>query len=444
MSTRSKSSAVAKNTAPNQAISNSDKNSNSLEDRDGRRSKRKGNTREQKENKREDGELADGYDGVDSELESEDGEALPSERMKKRKEEKIHQQIKLLQHQLAIAQQDEEQDQGDDQEVSSVGTSRSKKQKQDKEDVNAQQQIIQSHELQTSSRPHKREPRMTDLKGFEGIDFTVLDDWLDNLSRLAEYYDMNDSEVVKYGVVHLEKSARAWWVSLGQKEKVVIVDLKTLSSALRSRFQVITSKEVARMELHELRQGNRHVNAYIADFQRLSALLPISAEVEEERCFQFCLGLKEDIRRELVKLNVTTLTGSIETAARIGNLPSNNQSMSQARLHQMGMSANNEETLISQTDNTLNRMAEAINMLAQAQTQGTPNSGVGAKTRTKRDYSQTGSQLRTPLNRFPPQVPGVPSELVQQRYEAKQCLRCGDPNHRALACPNAISSKSSF
>ena len=103
MSTRSKSLAVAKNTAPNQAISNSDKNSNSLEDRDGRRSKRKGNTREQKENKREDGELADGYDGVDSELESEDGEALPSERMKKRKEEKIHQQIKLLQHQLAIA-----------------------------------------------------------------------------------------------------------------------------------------------------------------------------------------------------------------------------------------------------------------------------------------------------------------------------------------------------
>jgi len=96
-----------KNT-PIPAILISDRNLNSQEDRDVRRSKRKRNSLEQQEHKREDGKLSDGCDGVDSELESEDGEALPPERMKNKKRiEKIHQQIKHLQEQLAVVQQEE-------------------------------------------------------------------------------------------------------------------------------------------------------------------------------------------------------------------------------------------------------------------------------------------------------------------------------------------------
>ena len=42
--------------------------------------------------------------------------------------------------------------------------------------------------------------------------------------------------------------------------------------------------------------------------------------------------------------------------------------------------------------------------------------------------------------RGPPVVPGVPPEIVRQRLDAQQCVRCGAEGHRSPACPNAITA----
>lgn len=59
-----------------------------------------------------------------------------------------------------------------------------------------------------------------------------------------------------------------------------------MASALRSRFQPVTAARVARQQLDGLRQGSRGINDYIADFQRLHALLPNMAEEDALYAFE--------------------------------------------------------------------------------------------------------------------------------------------------------------
>jgi hypothetical protein len=79
------------------------------------------------------------------------------------------------------------------------------------------------------------------------------------------------------------------------------------------------------------------------------------------------------------------------------------------------------------------------------------SSGMGAKTQTHRGYTQErsgsagrggarGGRSSRFASRGPFAVPGVPEQVVQRRWDAKQCLRCGDGGHNSHACPNAISA----
>jgi DNA topoisomerase-3 len=84
------------------------------------------------------------------------------------------------------------------------------------------------------------------------------------------------------------------------------------------------------------------------------------------------------------------------------------------------------------------------------------NSGMGAKTQTQRSYSQEREQRgggrggrggqsggrggRFGMRSGPLFVPGVPEQVVRERYHAQQCLRCGQGGHISHACPNAISA----
>jgi hypothetical protein len=93
-------------------------------------------------------------------------------------------------------------------------------------------------------------------------------------------------------------------------------------------------------------------------------------------------------------------------------------------------------------------------VLNAMQTQRTANvgmPGVGAKTQTQRGYQQQrgggrgGNKFgdrRPPMQ--PPQIPGVPDDVIQQRWADKQCLRCGAHDHRSMACPNGVSAARSL
>lgn len=298
-----------------------------------------------------------------------------------------------------------------------------------------------------------REPRLGDLASYDGASGVKLDEWLSNLRRLAYYYDLDGERTVKYAVVHFTGAADLWWYALDRAIRASIVDESSLAAALRSRFQPVTAERTARAELYRLEQGQRGIDAFIADFQRLSALVPSASEAD--KLFQFERGIRRDLAERLRVQGVNTLDEAIAMAARVGNLIDGSASSNggrsfgsgsthPARLHQMDD--------VPQADERLNRIEATLNAIAHQHSFGSEGpaggfKGLGAKTQTQRGYQQQGaagagrggrSQSRP---RFPtPAIPGVSPDVVQQRWDAKLCLRCGEAGHNSHACPNAIRS----
>lgn len=317
---------------------------------------------------------------------------------------------------------------------------------------------------QQQSRFAKKEPRAQDLKEYDGAPGAKLDEWLQELGRAIRLFRLNDAEAVDFGMSRLVGAALQWSLALTAAQQASIADAASLATALRQRFQPITSDRLAREQLRSLRQGSRGINDYIADFQRLHALLPDMSE--KDTLFAFESGVGGAIAMKLREHGVATLADAIALAARIGGLsaaaassPSSVSSShsfgrqsSNASAHQMEFDNGSEDSLEERVTRTV------LNAL-QSQQQQPASSGVGAKTQTQRGYQQDRSNRggvqqssRGRGGRYggaprPPPVitiPGVPDEVIQERRAAKQCLRCGSGDHFSYACPNAISARPLF
>ena len=290
-----------------------------------------------------------------------------------------------------------------------------------------------------SSRFAKKEPRAQDLREYDGAPGPKLDDWLDELGAAVELFELNDGEAVRFGASRLRDAARLWWNSLGVAGKAAIVGTVALASAMRARFQPVTAARVARDELDRLSQGTRPINAYIADFQKLRARLSSMTEADALHAFE--RGLRRDIAVDLRKQRVDKLDDAISLASHIGSIGASTPSSNRPGVaNQMEIDHGDGSALES-------RVAQAVlNALhARDKAQGAGASGLGAKMQTQRGYQQQGGRggVRAGAGRFPsqpPQIPGIPEELVQQRWTEKLCLRCGSADHRAMACPNGIST----
>ena len=292
----------------------------------------------------------------------------------------------------------------------------------------------------SQSRFARKEPRAQDLGEYNGASGAKLDDWLDELGAAVELYQLLQHEAVAFAASRLRDAARLWWNALGSEGKRAISSAEQLAAAMRARFQPITAAHTARVQLDKLQQGSRSINEYIADFQRLRTRLPSMAE--DDALHAFKRGLRADISSELRKQRVTTLADAIDLAAHVGSEAAPQQN--RQSLHQMDVDDGSASRL--------DRIEAALNALSSAH----GNAGMGAKTQTQRGYSQErerrgggrggrGGQSGGGGGRFgmrsgPPVVPGVPEQVVRDRYHAQQCLRCGQGGHHRHACPNAISA----
>jgi hypothetical protein len=296
------------------------------------------------------------------------------------------------------------------------------------------------------SRFARKEPRAQDLREYDGASGAKLDGWLDELGAAAELYELSDGEAVRFAASRLREAARLWWNALGVEGKAAVGTVDALSAAMRKRFQPVTSAYVAREELDALAQGARSVNAYIADFQRLRARLPDMGEADALHAFM--RGLRRDIALELRKQRVRTLADAVDLAAHVGGVVAGPASQRpSAAVNQMDI--DDGDGAASSLDDRIQRAV--LNAMSAAQ--GSGSSGLGAKMQTQRGYTQErernaggrgggrgGSRSGRFTPRGPPAVPGVPQHVVQQRWDAKQCLRCGQGGHNSHACPNAISA----
>ena len=194
--------------------------------------------------------------------------------------------------------------------------------------------------------------------------------------------------------------------------------------------------------MRALRQGGRGINEYIADFQRLLAQLPSMAE--EDALFAFEAGVSREIAVELRKQRTQTVADAISLAAHVGSVSV--AAPAQGRLS----AANQMDVDDGDAAGMEDRIARSVLNALQGQSSGFQ--GLGAKTQTQRGYASErdggrgGAARGGRGGRFGggqrplPVVPGVPSDVVRQRLDAQQCVRCGADGHRSPACPNAISA----
>jgi hypothetical protein len=304
-----------------------------------------------------------------------------------------------------------------------------------------------------SSRFARKEPRAQDLREYDGASGAKLDDWLLELARAVRLFQLNDREAVDFAMARLSGAALQWSTTLNAAQLAALADSAALGAALRARFQPVTAARVAREQMRSLRQGSRSVNEYIADFQRLRAQLPDMSEADA--LFAFEAGASRDIAVELRKQRVLTVAEAISLAAHVGSVGGALQASSSSS-HGRGAAAAAAQMEIDDGDGTPSldeRIQRAVlNAIQQGGAGGMH--GLGAKTQTQRGYlgerrggrggfgarggrggGRGGFRGGASIS-----IPGVPTEVVEQRRAAGQCFRCGDSNHRSMECPNAPSA----
>jgi hypothetical protein len=318
------------------------------------------------------------------------------------------------------------------------------------------QQMTAASSTSMGSRFAKAQPRAQELDEYHGTAGIKLDEWLEKLGRACALYSLNDQESLQFACSRLTSAALQWWNVLPPGDRAAIKDRAALASAMRRRFQPITTERMARDQLHSLRQTG-DVNAYIAEHQRLSALIPKMDDATALHSFEH--GLRADIAEKLRVQGVSTLNEAITMAARIGGLmtaapraAAGTYGQQSSRLHQMDAMDDADSATPPQTamDARLHRLEQTMHQtLNQLQTFAAGNAGAGAKTQTKRGYQQAqgggqrGSSTRSgrPFQpKMAPVIPGVSEDVVRSRWDNRQCLRCGQGDHRSVACPNPISS----
>ena len=295
------------------------------------------------------------------------------------------------------------------------------------------------------SRFARKEPRAQDLREYDGAAGAKLDEWLQELALASYLYELNAREALKFAVSRLRGAALQWWLALNADARAAMGDADALGRALRARFQPVTTARVAREQLLALQQGGRHVNDYIADFQRLHTLLPSMAE--EDALHLFERGLRRELAEKLRVQGVSSLQDAIAMAARVGGLL-----QAPAAPHGRAAAANQMDVDDGDRASLDDRITRAVlNAMQTQRAQGaTSSSGLGAKTQTHRGYANErggrsdgrggrGGRIGS-RGDFRGTVPGVPAEVAQQRWEAGQCLRCGSTEHRSRGCPNATSA----
>jgi hypothetical protein len=298
---------------------------------------------------------------------------------------------------------------------------------------------------QPSSRFARKEPRAQDLREYDGASGAKLDEWLDELGAAVDLFHLNDREAVDFAASRLRGAARQWWNTLGV-DRASINGAMSLGRGLRARFQPITAERTAREQLRALRQSSRGINEYIAEFQRLRALLPDMSEADA--LFAFESGANPAIALELRKQGSARLTDAIALAARVGGITAAASSSipygRQAAINQMDIDGGVDGA------SRLDRIEAALNALtsARANGEGAVPSERGNLTKGHGNVSSRGGARRGRGGRFGGRgggfagysIPGVPAGVVDQRRAAGQCLRCGSGDHRGMECPNVPSA----
>ena len=288
-----------------------------------------------------------------------------------------------------------------------------------------------------AAAPRMDRPRLPPPSPFEGKSAS-LDRWIADMQQQFEWYAITtDAERLRFATGFVSGSARDWWTATAPAARpTTFADLVT---ALRRRFQPVTSAETARAKLAVLQQGKASIHDYVSAFRQLLVSVPTMGE--DDRLFQFTRGLQPAIATQLRVHGVASLNAAIEMATRVGSigelagLTSVRSASAAANPNDMDLS--NIEGLDAETlDGASASPAAAASPFTQAQFEqflnAMKNDRHGGSNRAKASRSE-GRDVATAVGkRF-----NLTPEQVRERFDKKQCFCCGSTEHASRRCPRA-------
>jgi Retrotransposon gag protein len=268
-----------------------------------------------------------------------------------------------------------------------------------------------------------------------------LDPWLATVRKYAEYYGVADGEPrVAYAAAHLKEAALQWWQTLAVRP----VTWDALVVALRARFQPVTTAEMARARLRALTQGRGSVQAYVATFNALLALIP-DMDVGS-RVFAFVQGLNGPVLAHVDEVEHSSLESAIERAVRFGARQARSAGFSGA-----GHGAPMELDVLGieglEPDNTAGSDSSDRSPGVPHQQQPPAPADrpvsyselhalLAAFTSSGRNSNNNRNRQQQPRRRGPPVIPHLSEEQVRAYMDAGKCFGCGSTEHRSRQCPN--------
>ncbi|XP_042391830.1 uncharacterized protein LOC121982868 [Zingiber officinale] len=153
---------------------------------------------------------------------------------------------------------------------------------------------------------------------FHGVpDPSIARSWLGNVEDTFEYLSCTEEEKAELAAYHLRDQADTWW----KMQKTLFGDQSITWTLFRDAFerQYFPSPfcMARRQEFLHLKQGDRTVMEYDAEFNRLAEYCPHIIAQESERLDQFTQGLAAYIRIRMSGFTPSTYREALDRALMI-------------------------------------------------------------------------------------------------------------------------------
>ena len=256
-----------------------------------------------------------------------------------------------------------------------------------------------------------------------------LEQWSAIMRQQFAYYGLSDAQQVQFAGGCLQGSALHWWQSV-LTQAAAPTTWSAMDAALRSRFQPVTSAEIAMGELFVITQGKQSVHAYIDRFRSLLARVPSMDEVTRTQLF--IKGLKPELARLIRMYGIAGLSAVMDAAARMGSADAAVaaiQTPTSSSLHAMHHDTDADTTdgagPATRPDAPVTR-AE-LQQLLNAMREERKQQGAGTSSSEGKPSRRTGRGL--------PRIPHLSPNQVQEYMDSGKCFGCGATEHRSRECP---------
>ena len=130
--------------------------------------------------------------------------------------------------------------------------------------------------------------------------------WVEELEKAFDVLGCTDEEKVTLAVYQLQGNASDWWRA--NRERVFPAGTaqtwEMFVEVFNNKYFSESAQEQKLAEFMRLRQGQRTVDQYEAEFTRLSKFAPRMVEDPRDRARRFRDGLRPDLRSQMISLNL--------------------------------------------------------------------------------------------------------------------------------------------